>query len=205
MVCTAARMWSCSLWFVGIVFNVSHRKKSQGVRSGDLGGQSRRCSNLFERPCMWVLRTLNLTHFNLHDITVPHMHTGCTNFIPLHSVKKDNKFYCYMILENCHICMQFCVCVSSNNNSQQFCNVHCLQWMLQTFHTFPRSSQNNLETSKLYDDWVLISSWTWCCAVWCVVPNVSNECSNFTLNGKRSKTNTRHGTDEEIWRYSVAG
>jgi len=29
-----------------------HRKKSQGVRSGDLGGQSR-CSNLFERPCIF--------------------------------------------------------------------------------------------------------------------------------------------------------
>ena len=26
--------------------------KSQGVRSGDLGGQSRRCSNLFERTCI---------------------------------------------------------------------------------------------------------------------------------------------------------
>ena len=29
-----------------------HRKKSQDVRSGDLGGQGRRCSNLFERPCI---------------------------------------------------------------------------------------------------------------------------------------------------------
>ena len=29
-----------------------HRSKSQGV-SGDLGGQSRRCSNLFERPCIY--------------------------------------------------------------------------------------------------------------------------------------------------------
>lgn len=122
---------------------------------------------------MWVLRTLNLMCFNLHDFTVPHMYTGCTNFMPLHSVKMDNKFYCYMILENCHICLQFCVCVSSNNNSQQFCNVHCLQWMLQTYHTFPWSSQNNLETSKLYDDWVFRSSWTWSCAVWCVVHSVS--------------------------------
>jgi len=32
-----------------------HRKKSQGVMSGDLGGQSRRCSNLFERPCISVV------------------------------------------------------------------------------------------------------------------------------------------------------
>jgi len=31
-----------------------HRKKSQGVRSGDLGGQSRWCSNLFERSCISV-------------------------------------------------------------------------------------------------------------------------------------------------------
>ena len=31
-----------------------HRKKSQGVRSGDLGGQSRWCSNLFERPCIYI-------------------------------------------------------------------------------------------------------------------------------------------------------
>jgi len=57
------------------------------------------------------LRTLNLTSVNFHNITVPHMHTGCTNFMPLHSVKKDKKFYHYMILENCHICMQFCVCI----------------------------------------------------------------------------------------------
>ena len=28
-------------------------KKSQGVRSGDLGGQSTSCSNLFERPCIY--------------------------------------------------------------------------------------------------------------------------------------------------------
>lgn len=71
---------------------------------------------------MWVLRTLNLTCFNLYDITVPRMHTGCTNIMPLHSVKKDNKFYCYMILENCHICMQFCVYLQivTHNNSAMF-------------------------------------------------------------------------------------
>ena len=34
-----------------------HRKKSQRVRSGDLGGQSRRCSKLFERPgiCVYII------------------------------------------------------------------------------------------------------------------------------------------------------
>jgi hypothetical protein len=31
-----------------------------------------------------------------------------------------------------------------------------------------------------------------------VVPNVSNECSKFTLKDKRSKINNKHGTDEEI-------
>jgi len=39
--------------------------------------------------------------------------------------------------------------------------------------------------------------------VWFTV--FQNECSNFTLKSKRSKTNTKHGTDEEIRRYSVAG
>jgi len=41
-----------------------HRKKSQGVRSGDLGGQS---SNLFERPCItFISSTLYL--FNRYEI-----------------------------------------------------------------------------------------------------------------------------------------
>ena len=31
MVCTAARMRSCSLWFVGIVFNVSSQEKNHRV------------------------------------------------------------------------------------------------------------------------------------------------------------------------------
>ena len=67
MVCTAARMRSCSLWFVGIVFNVPHRKKSQGVRSGDLGGQSRRCSNLFERPYIYYISCSQYTNtISLH-------------------------------------------------------------------------------------------------------------------------------------------
>ena len=59
MVYTAARKRSCnSLTFWGsgglqaLSLTYPHRKKSQGVRFGDLGGQSRRCSNLFERPCI---------------------------------------------------------------------------------------------------------------------------------------------------------
>ena len=44
-----------------------HRKKSQGLRSGDLGGQSRRCSNLFERPCIYIyIYTYTHTHIGLY-------------------------------------------------------------------------------------------------------------------------------------------
>ena len=93
MVCTAARVQFCSLWFVGIVFNVPHRKKSQGVRSGDLGGQSRRCSNLFERPCIKKgcfnkdLRTSSLIsqvpvegHNVTHVTDTTHTTYACSNF-----------------------------------------------------------------------------------------------------------------------------
>ena len=53
--------------------SLTYRKKSQGVRSGDLGGQSRRCSNLFERPCIIVIFQsdfFTVTSFDL--IALPH-------------------------------------------------------------------------------------------------------------------------------------
>ena len=58
----------------------AHRKKSQGVRSGDLGGQSRRCSNLFERPCIYVI-TLRDACIQICRFSAGHMVVNHTSFL----------------------------------------------------------------------------------------------------------------------------
>lgn len=102
--------------------------------------------------------------------------------------------------------MQFCVCVClqiiTHNNSAMFTfyskcykhfthshGVHKAIWKLANYMITEYSD-------LLGHDAVLFGVW---------FPKLQINAVTSPLRGKRSKTNIKHGTDEEIQRYNVAG